>query len=169
MSINNHLIRALDTVGDGTGTTNANGNYAATAEEFFIQPPAGQLFTIHHLMVEIVDTASIDAGKYGTGIILTNGIGITIENGALLVDLTHNLKIKTTAEWAYLAGPNNIQVFNWGAGNDIFIAEIAIANHFGKAITLNGDLSEKLIITLNDDFTGLVNHKFIAHGTKTSI
>ena len=96
-----NIFRFLDTNGDGTGITNAIGNYNVTPTEFFIKPLVGEVYEIDRLIIQIADNGSIDAGSYGNGISLTNGITLKkIDDlGNILIDLTNNAPILTNGAW----------------------------------------------------------------------
>ena len=57
-SIATPLFRYLDTVGDGSGEKNANGDYSIAEEIFFLQPPPGRVYRITRLIVSIMDTST---------------------------------------------------------------------------------------------------------------
>lgn len=152
------LSRYLDTNGDGTGTKNANGNYSVTPEQFYIDGPC----TLTRMIVMIEDTAGMQAEEYGNlGVALTNGVTITIDRSGLdnnAVNLTDGLPIKTNAEWGRLC--YDVDVKSWGAGDEVFLARWTFAN--AEPIKL-GD-GDRLEVTLNDDFTGLIEHYFKVQG-----
>ena len=72
------ISRFLDTVGDGSGTKNANGDYSLIGDEFFIKPPADQVFRIARIIITVEDTAGFTAAKYGALAALVSGITIKL-------------------------------------------------------------------------------------------
>ena len=157
------ISRFADTNGDGTGTFEAIGNYSGGATDFWIEPPAGEYWHIFRLIVELRDTGSFRAEYYGAGAALTNGIKIIHEVSAVENDLTAQSSIKNNAQWAsYCYDINNI---NFGAGDDFMVARWTFANA-GTALELFGDTDDKIIVRLNDDFTGLNAHRFLIQGFK---
>ena len=52
------ISRFLDTAGDGSGTKNANGNYASAADDFYFT--AKRKCEIHRLIIEIEDTKGME-------------------------------------------------------------------------------------------------------------
>jgi len=158
----------LDTVGDGTGTTNAIGNYSdagAGAEEFFYTDPSTAGSTnapsyIHRMIVSIGDTSGMQAQEYGnTGGALTNGISIAIKRGAeTLIDLTPEV-IKTNSQWAEYCYDANL--LTWGAGNELMVVRWSF-DKSGDPIRL--DAGDKLVVTINDDCSGLLSHRFLIQG-----
>jgi len=166
MSENNQLIEALTLNGDGTGTYDVTGNYVS-ATDFYIQPPPDEVFKILSLTVNIQDTGDFDIAKYGNGITLINGIKIQIKQGStLLVDLTTNSKIIHNGDWKYLT--EKFDYITYGAGDNLLLIPINFIEAFGQPIYLDGSINEKLVVTVQDDFTGLTEHKFTVRGNKSS-
>lgn len=158
------LCRFLDTVGDGTGTKNAIGDYSGAEEEFFIAPAAGQIFHIARLLVTVEDTAGFAAAEYGNlGSALTNGIKLEVRTGAstTVLDFVDAEPITTNAEWGTFNF--DVDVKTWGAGNEFLLARWTFSKTDG-ALRLDGDAGERLSIILEDDLTGLVTHKFLVQG-----
>ena len=82
MSVENNLYRYLDTVGDGTGTKIATGNYSVMADDFKISPGATERFEIHRMVVFIEEDARMSLEEYGgMGVALTNGIPVKTNGG----------------------------------------------------------------------------------------
>lgn len=158
-----HLVRILDTNGDGTGTTNANGNYASAADDFYIKPPVGTRYEIDRLIVFIQDTGAFDAELYGNGAILTNGISLLQLNfdGTTRVDLTGGLSIKSNADWGRLC--YDVDVKTWGTGDEVLLARFTFSK-FGGPLTLDGDAGQSLVVRLNDNLSALVYHYFTVEG-----
>jgi hypothetical protein len=162
------LSRFADTVGDGTGTSIAVGNYSDVGlgvTDFMIAPAAGEVFQIERMIVSIEDTVGMDADSYGNGITLTNGIDVLVANdtGDLWYWTQPNHPITTNGEWAHYC--YDAQLLGWGQGNE----HIVVRWTFGKTghpLVLNGNVGAKLIIRLNDDFSGLIDHGFLIQGVK---
>ena len=156
------LLRYLDTNGDGTGTKNANGDYSLAQEIFFIQPPVNQIFSIRRMLIQIADTGSVDAGSYGNGITLTNGIEARVQDDSgTISDLTDQVPILTNADWARQC--YDATNTDFGAGQNYISVRWTFANG-GKPIVLNGNSNERLEVLLEDDLDGLTGHYFLAHG-----
>jgi hypothetical protein len=139
--------RHLDTLGSGFGTKNA--------------------LQINRMIVFLKDTevAADDYGAITGG--LTNGITVqqTTASGTV-IDLTDDVPIKKSADWAAVA--HNAERRAWGAGN-VFMTALWT---FAAPIVLEGDGrdaksspgSERLVVTLNDNLTGLLRHSFLVQG-----
>lgn len=159
------ICRFLDTVGDGTGTKNAVGNYAA-ATVFKIQPGSNQVFVIKSLTFFIRDNSIFGSGTYGGGLTLANGIILRKQNGAGTVyDFMDGLNIFTNADFAQFAA--NVDYVNLasGTGDDFLRATIDFEQLLGQALTLTqASNNERLEVVLQDNFTGLIQHRFRAGG-----
>jgi len=162
MSVNNHLMQPLSSNGDGTGTVNINGNYAS-ATDFYIQPPDKVIYSITNLLVNIQDSGAFDVAKYGNGIVLTNGILCRIMIGStVIVNLTNNFPIIHNGDWGHFT--SELIYRDFGVGDKVLQVYIDFIKTFTKPIILDGSLNEKLVLTFQDNFTGLTEHSIHAHG-----
>jgi len=161
--VQTYLCRYLDTIGDGSGTKNANGDFSVTPKTFFIQPPATQIFRISRLLINIRDTGSLDTGNYGNNITLTNGIQIKlVDDFSTLLDLTDGLPIFTNIDWNKYCF--NLDISTFGAGDQYLNLRWSFFR--GQTILrLKGANNERLEAQLNDNFTSLVQHFFLVQGT----
>ncbi len=160
-----HIAQYLDTVGDGTGTIEAIGNYSGAETDFFIQPPAGCIYELSRAIITIEDNGSIDSGGYGNNSSpLTNGIRVEVRlNGQPVNVLTAQVNIKRTADWKGLCFDG--EVADFGAGNSFFVVR--------WTFTKDGDLirlteNDVLAFVLNDNFVtqGLIGQRFLVKGKK---
>jgi len=156
------IYRYLDTNGDGTGTKDAIGNYSAAAADFFIAPPAGQRYYLARLLVVIEDgAAGFDTGDYGaitSG--LTNGIVAKWVRSGTTHDLTDGVPVKTNVGWAAQCYDVALQTF--GAGNSFLTVRWTFERR-GVGILLTNP-EDKFVLTLNDDLSTLVQHRFQVQG-----
>jgi hypothetical protein len=162
------ISRLLDTVGDGSGTKMAVGNYLATAEEFLLTPAEGEQALINRMIVSVADTVGMQAEEYGNlGAALTNGIKVEVHNsGGLLYSLTDpDYPVKSNAGWGYTC--YDAQLLSWGAGDELLVVRWTFG-HTGTPVLLRSWKGEKLVVTLNDNFTGLLYHGFNAQGTSST-
>lgn len=159
------VSRFLDTNGDGTGTKNAIGNYSGAVTKFKLTPAAGEIFRVARLIISIEDTNGMTAAEYGNlGSALTNGVLVRVENGAgTVLDLTDGDPIITNAEFGSYCF--DVTVKSWGQtpDDDLLVARWTFAK-YEQMIRLVGDRGEFLSVVLNDDFSGLIAHKFMAQG-----
>ena len=157
---NDAVFRFLDTNGDGTGTTNATGDYSITPEEVYFE--AAVNCDIHRLIIHIGDTGGIQAQDYGNiagG--LTNGYTVKALDAsqAELIDLCAGIPILTNGDigrYCY-----DVDLKTWGSGDEFIQARWT----FSKAGSpLHLPKGYRLSVTLNDDFTGLLQHYFMVQG-----
>ena len=156
------IFRYLDTVGDGTGTKNANVDGSSTPVVFKIKPAAGQIFRISSMITTIRDAGTFGAEGYGVLSELSNGVDVlTYDGAATVLDLTDGLSLTTNASWARACYDADVKT--WGAGDQFLSARWTFAKS-GQMIRLDGDAGEELRIVVNDNLTGLVEHYFFING-----
>ena len=158
----------LDTVGDGSGVKNAIGDYSGGVTIFKVQPGAGVIYKIHTMIIHIEDGSGFRAERYAAlGTALTVGIIVRVQdNGGTIVALTDaTAPVKNNGNWAEYAGPG-VDVKAWGAGEEQLVGLWEFAQCHGVPIRLDGDANERLEVVLNDDFTDVVDHHFVARGFK---
>lgn len=161
--VSNRLFsRFADTNGDGTGLKSLIADYSSAAEEVFIAPAAGEVMVVSRVIISVEDAGTFDAAKWGNNITLTNGIKIFEESGGVeITDYTDGLPIKSSGEAA--ARFHDVTIHSFGTGNQILSGRYTFAKH-GKPIRLVGELGDRLVVELNDNFTGLVAQKFLFQG-----
>jgi len=157
------ISRFLDTNGDNTGTTNANGDYSSASGEFYIQPPAGEYYDIHRMIVSIGDTKGMSAEEYGNlGAALTNGITLKLlgAGDALITQFTP-IPAKSNASWGIFC--YDVDVKSWGTSptDELLVARWTFTKS-GRPIRLADN--NKLMITCDDDLQGLITHYFLVQG-----
>lgn len=170
------LVRLLDTNGDGTGTKNANGDYSGAAEDFYIEPPTAEDFLIARIVIHITDAAIVEDEYGGLGSALTNGVVIKVKLDGTTIDLTDGVPIKTNGDYGRLA--YDVKRESWEATPSIeschvrwsfwkFNRDVAAPKDSQpNGILLQGHRDDRFIVTLNDSFTGLVDHYFTVEGYK---
>ncbi len=162
------ISQLLDTVGDGSGTFDAIGDYSGAAEEFFIAPAAQEIYCITRLIVSLSDAGSFDADKYGNNIDITNGILLHVANASStlypLIQVNH--PVTTNAGWAHYC--HDFTSHSFGSGQNHGTVRWTFAKS-GQMVVLDGGLSEKLVVTLEDDFSDLVSHHFLVQGYKAGV
>lgn len=151
----------LSTNGDGTGTTNANGDYS-TPDDFYIEPPAGDEYEIARLIVTIEDDGNLRAERYTVEAALSNGISVIAKINGTEYDMTP-IAILNHIGWANYC--HDLRHFDYGSGNNF----INVRWTFSKAdcsLVLHGNQEDQLIVRLRDDLSNLVSHRFLAQGFK---
>jgi hypothetical protein len=159
------IMRFLDTNGDGTGTKNANGNYAGAEEEFLIAPPSGTTFRLYRLHWHISDAAINNTNQYGGTAAITNGCRIVVRESVgstTLFDLTDGIPIQQNIHLARL-GQIMLRETGFTGGED-FLKVVIPLDGTETSIRLDGTAGEYLAVTVNDDLTGLTGHYFFVYG-----
>jgi hypothetical protein len=158
------ISRYLDTVGDGSGTKNANGDYSESEEIFFITPSAGSTYDIARMIVSVYDTTGMQAQEYGNlATALDPGIVVRVSNSeGVINDLTDGVPITTNSGWGALC--YDVDVKSWGSGNELLVVRWTFAK---SGVDIHLSLNEKLEVVLNDDFQGLLSHQFMVQGVDT--
>ena len=154
------LDRFLDTNGDGTGTVNAIGNYAAAADDFYIEPGAAEHYHISQLSIAIEDNANFRAEFYDAVSAVANGVQVIRKQNAVETVMTL-VPVTNQGRWGIYADRYND--ITYGSGNNfvIFHWEFSNAN---VDLVLDGATNDQLIVRLNDDFSNLVSHYFNVQG-----
>jgi len=154
----------LDTNGDGTGINNAIGDYSAAVTDFYYAPAIGESVDITKLILHVADKAAFAFDGYGglAAGTVTNGIQILFERlGVIVLQLTNGVPITKNVDFVHLNTDYSLISFasNYQASSVSFDTE-----SFDTPLQMHGDLGDKLIVRLNDNFTGLDDHHFIAYG-----
>ena len=157
--------RFLDTVGDGSGDIEMLGDYSGGGiEEFFIAPTAGEVFVLHRMIIQICDAGIFPSSKYGFNVVLANGIRLEVQNqSGIIYDLLDGQPVKTNSQWERHSYDVHIDAFTVG---DNHLGVNFVFAESGSAILLRGDRGEKLVCTLNDDYSDLTGHVMKVHGYK---
>lgn len=156
-----YFSRFLDTVGDGSGDKDAIGDYSAAATDFLIAPQEpDETIKVARVIVQIADTGTVDAGSYGNGIALTNGIRLLLLDGAnIQTDYMDGFPVLTNGTWARVS--YDVAATAFGAGEN-YVSVRWTFTKGGSAITLRQ--GQSLAMRLNDDFSNLNSHTFCVQG-----
>lgn len=158
------FFRLLDDVGDGTGTDAANANYAVTPKTFLLIPAIDEVVLVNQLMVHIADNASFGPTNYGGRAALGVGYDIKVTAPNMVAEsLLGGEIIKHNDDFLHW-GPGALDLVKFTGGSDSLVAAYRMEDCFGAPLVLNGSLGHKIEILLNDDFSTLIDHHFIAHG-----
>jgi len=161
MARKDEIFRLLDTVGDGSGTTNAIGNYTATAQSFRITDTTGW-GEIERIIVSYQDAGAFDIEKYGNGIGLTNGVRVFLKNASNEVIQEYTaFPILSNGDWA--SHCYDWAYFQEGTGDNVAVIRWTFSKS-GQPVLVKFDQDEYLEVLLNDDFSGLIKHRFFVQG-----
>jgi hypothetical protein len=142
------------------GEIDAIADYSSVVTEFSFNAE-GYSTSCTRLLVTVEDSTGMDAGKYGNNITLTNGINLLVLNSDDTVEeLLTPEPIFTNAEWGTFC--YDVDLKTWGAGNDLLLVRWTF-DKAGSPVDLKKD--QRLVVQLNDDFTGLVKHRFLVQGS----
>lgn len=158
------LIRFADTVGDGSGSIDATGDYSVTPATLKIVPPSNMIFVCQRFSIIIADAKAMDSGGYGSNGAnpLTNGCSFQlVRNGEVAIDFTNGENIKTNGEWAMYM--DTIDLYDFGSGDVYFVG------HFDEAALqwpryLDGRAGDEFHFTVQDDLSHLTKHRVLWMG-----
>jgi len=162
------ISRYADTVGDGSGTVNFNGDYSSAAEEAILMAGTGEDYVISRLIVSVYDTKTFTAQIYASIGVLGNGIEVKhiAANGTtVLNDLTDSEPITINAEWGMMC--YDVDVKSWGAGNEMLLARWTFAKAGQDGINLSE--GESIRVFMSDNLSGLLNHRFMFQGYHSTL
>ena len=153
--------------GSASETNNANGVYNATNQtgSFYVQPPAGEIWRVHRLLVNVLNTsAATNINQYAGIDELSNGIQVRVINGGT-DDFTNNDPIKKLTDWgAYCYDIDLKNKVN--AGNTCYVGVRWTFANSGQEIRLIGDNNDRFEVTCRDDLSDLAEHRFLIQGYK---
>ncbi len=140
--------------------TNAIGDYSGGPVAFVYQPNPGEKVLIHRFIATIQAVGILSTTKYGTNLTLTNGIRVMLQDDTATVrDFTSGHRIVINPDWCMYCNRtregSNFQAAQWD-----FTA-------IGPPILLDGDKdNERLAIVVHDNFTTLLQHRFLVQGVR---
>ena len=165
--------RFLDIVGNGTGSIQATGDYS-TPTLFMCIPTPDERLAITRLIVLVNDSVMTDASKYGALSTLANGIkieiaqmddigvGPSIANDAVLLDLTSLSPVKSLAGWKGHCFDG--ETTPPSPGDEFFAVRWSFFKAGYDHLLLNGRQGQYFRAHLRDDLTGLNEHTFKLDG-----
>lgn len=158
--VNFPVIQKLTDTGFETvgANTNFNADYSVTSEDAFIQALPTLILTINSVLIAITDSGSFSQDDYGNIVNgLTNGIQTVVEiNG---VEITNPAALINTNSELF-GVDSSAQIVEYSANDRTLVARF----NFVTPVILNGNTSDKFILRLSDDMTGLQLHEFTAYG-----
>jgi len=156
--IENFMTRYMNEVGGGNINGNVDGS--TTPVNFEFTPSTGEFFVLDRLIIYGLGTSNVASQSYVDLTKLTNGIEITFQNsGGIIKDITDTVPIKTNDDLAHICYDSRQNLF--GANPRSVTMRYSFFKETGwRGILLDGDLDQKLIITINDNLTSLIEHRF---------
>lgn len=154
------LNKQFDTVGNGTGTKNAIGNYSAEAQSFKITVPANKTYSLENLKIYMASSSAFTTSGYGSSLAnITNGWTIKVRKDGVLTDILDGMVIKSNYDLEGIA--TSINRVSFSGLEDGFVVTVSFSE-YGIPFYLKA--AEYIEIVLNDDFSGLTKHQFIIKG-----
>ena len=159
-------------------TSDIIGDYSSAPVDFIYQAPSGRIAALTRVIIRMADSTSLDpdvyaGGSLGGGVdVLTNGITVSVKRSddSVIQYLHSNTvsnvvgaapePIKINADWASLCYDFNI-VPDTGNQQDIGLFRWTFARA-GMPLILSNQ--EKFCITVNDNFTGIIEQTFTLQG-----
>ena len=139
---------------------------AGTTKASIISPP-GVLTSITGMRVSLSDSGSLDAGSYGNGITLVNGINLILEtlDNQLLVDFSSlgPGRVFSTGDWNKWFF--DVKITDFGSGHNYSASTSNLVFYQTAFQLLPGT---KLSWVLEDDFSALEAHNFVGVGFTVS-
>ena len=164
----NHIHWVMDTAGDGSGTTEANGIYTEENPGIFkIKPALGQTIKLFGFNVMMEDSGQVAYDVYAKDTILTGNEGIYpegVSNGVTFPEFDDRasgpFRIQTNRDWINL-GRGQFNFFENSAGNTfIGIGKSTV----DTPILVKGGDDFIFQVRLIGDFSALSSHKFYVFG-----
>jgi len=152
-----HIL--MTTAGDGTGNSNFINNYSVTPADLYYQ--AVKPISIYSLQINISDGGSFAQTEYGNITALANGVKFFFKpSGMPEVPLVGSVVIKNNLDLVDFA--SRFDLVQWSGTPQTFIAHVHTLEQYGCPILLA--VGDRIIIRLNDNFTGLINQVFTIGG-----
>jgi hypothetical protein len=155
----------MDTVGDGSGTKVATGDYSLSAQDFRLTCQNDEHILLCSRMIVLIQYAgNMASSGYIGATPLANGITVQVrdETDTVVEDFTDGDPVISLAEWAGLC--HDMNDYRWGSGTDDLASVRWTFRRMGKPVVLHHGWS--IAVNLNDNFSGLVNHKFKIQGDR---
>jgi len=152
----------LTVAGDGTGTNSFITDLSATPTTLFYQPPGFQKLYLTTLYIQISGATKFNQTDYGSITALTNGITFFIKIGGVELSLFASVAFKSNSDWYAFTNHNVLTA--WSGTAETLGIEISLLDDFGMPLIIDGAQGQQLICKLHDNFTGLVNQRFLLKG-----
>ena len=146
----------LTTRGIATDEHNMAIDGSSADQLFGLRPTSADVFIVSELIITIEDTGAMTPALFGFITELVKGVKLQVldTDSAVLYDLFDGEPIKANKDL-----PNffaDVAVHSWGSGNEIIVGTFDLSKS-GSPLAINGADSEKLVATVQDDLTGLVD------------
>lgn len=143
-----------------------NGDYSVTPGVFYVHPPVGRVYLINRLIFQLECGPVLSTSGYGNGATLPNGILMQIEDASddsVIVDLLGGEPIQSNSHWARYSYDTSWD--RYVTGNYVVNTRVTF-ERFGYPIQVLQ--SQRLVVRVSDDLSGLVSHTFLFEGLNLS-
>lgn len=143
---------------NSSNSRDMNVNGSVTPVVFYVEPAAGILYEIQYLTFQIMATA-IQPRDFGGGNALANGVKLTVQRETSpgvyvdILDILDGFPLKRNADFD--ANGAILQLNTQGANEDSMTASVNLVQLIGRHAEIDGDLNDRLAITIRDNLTGL--------------
>ncbi len=165
MSLINHYCAMLDTIGDGSGSTNCAANFSGALTKFTIKNLNGKSIEVGLFNILLADDANFLQDKYAGLNALTNGISVKYKRAGVIYDLLQGAKIKKTIDWIGHQTSRGETYLMQDASHMTMKFQFAFDRAFAQPIALQ-NLNDEFYVELNDDFSALIAHQFSVSGMR---
>lgn len=141
--------------GDGQGNFNFIGDYSSTLKTVYFE--ALHYFEVYNLLINIAGNAKFLQTGYGSlNAAITNGVKFYIRENGSDIPLLYNPGIKKNNDWLEIT--NDVSLTQWDGQPQTLSIDLDLIKTFGVPFIMQPGMKFK--VTLNDNFTGLVNQSF---------
>lgn len=154
--------KVADTVGNGTGSTVASGDYSSVNRSLLVNPTDGLSYEITRIIWSCVGT-TMTAAKYGARTALSKGVVITVEDNSGVVDTLTAYPILDNQGWATHC--HDRYPTDFGAGIGILTVRWTFAKSGVPVRLINGE-GKFIRVLLQDNFTGVGTQRFMFQGSQ---
>jgi len=167
----NVFIRKLDTVGDGTGTTNQGVNGSVTNQSFFLNANAND--DLHILLAVIVlKDSAVSHDKFGAINALTNGWDFKIRESGVNTNLMSAVKaggdliLQSALFDAFGTGSELNEIPVTGVSEGAQVVKFDFGKIVPDGLRLGRGSLDRLESVVKDDLTGLIDFHVLCMGYK---
>ena len=154
----NMVNQLLDTVGDGTGTTDMT---RSTSTIYKCVPPSGTRYVLARINVYVEDGTNekFSAAKYGaTQAIDSTGIVMTVEDASGVIHTVNPKPITKIGHWDLNAGIDMLFTSFPAGSSDMCAIRYTFAKSVPGGLLIDGTLGEFFKFHVQGDLSDLVEH-----------
>lgn len=160
-----HRVK-LSITGNGTGSVDGAIDASAVGVELYVDSDGGvgaTTFDVRQVVVTIADNGFFRADEYGNLSTLTTGVEIEHRTSAdALIRKITAAPVQANRDWGRNAGANFELLDAGSLQQRVLLVTVSLASWHDQGLVLAS--GEKLVTTLDDDFSGLQIHEFLAVG-----